>query len=89
VLNELLLETEPEWRLYEDLKIAGLDFAIKASPAKLLDKEEPVGRAWFCGQGWRARYKGKAGFELKIELSETVYVSQTHYVVSAIVAHDH
>jgi hypothetical protein len=65
ILNELFLETEEEWRLYEDLKAAGTSFDIRSSPAVLTDPENPVGRAWFITPNGRARYQGADGFTFR------------------------
>jgi hypothetical protein len=41
-LEELLLETEPEWRLLEDLRALGAKFTLDPSePIRLLDKDNP------------------------------------------------
>src|SRR5262249_4199859 len=46
-VKELVLETEPEWRFYEDLISRGVEFEIKAGTPTLLDPDDPSGRAWF------------------------------------------
>ena len=66
VLEELLLETEPEWKLYEDLSACGLDFYLESGPVKLADPENPAGRVWFViDNGLRIRYAGASGFIVK------------------------
>ena len=61
-LEELLLETEPEWRLYDALVINGLDFKLEPEPARGILHEEPVGRAWFRVGRCKVRYRGADGF---------------------------
>lgn len=66
ILKELLLETEPEWRLYEDLCACGVSFYLDPGPAKLIDPANPAGRVWFItAEGLRIRYAGASGFILK------------------------
>src|SRR4030095_5506279 len=43
-LRELFLETEPEWRLYEQLRVADVDFTLSPGPPKLGDDEDARGR---------------------------------------------
>lgn len=64
-ISELLLETEPEWRLYEQFRLSGVKTKIEAGKVRVEDPEDPAGRAGFHGDGWRVRYTGKSGFELK------------------------
>jgi hypothetical protein len=66
ILSELFLETEEEWRLYEDLKASGINFQIRSSPAMLVDPENPAGRAWFVAADVRARYQGADGFVFRL-----------------------
>lgn len=64
MLPELFIETEPEWRLYEDLRARSAAFRLEAGPVRLVDPDNPEGRAWFRGKtGWSARYTGTSGFE--------------------------
>ena len=46
-LQELFLETEPEWRLYEDLRAMGLQFSLEAGPVRVEDPDDPRGRGDF------------------------------------------
>jgi hypothetical protein len=63
-LVELMLETEPEWRLYEDLHARCIDFKIEAGRPRASEPEDVVGRARFTGADWTVRYAGPSGFEL-------------------------
>jgi uncharacterized protein len=65
LLQDLLLETEPEWRLYESLKAANVNFTIVAGDVKVLDQNDPRGRAWFIVGDRRIQYRGSGGFLLK------------------------
>ena len=66
VITELLLETEPEWRLYEDLNAAGVAFQLVPEKVTLPDRDNPSGRVWFVtDRGVRIRYAGASGFLVK------------------------
>jgi hypothetical protein len=66
-LEELLLETEPEWKLFEDLRALGAKFTLDPSePVRLLDKDNPYGRVWFrLKDGLSIRYAGASGYAIK------------------------
>lgn len=65
-LEELFLETEPEWRLFEDLKAMGISFQLSnPGTPKLLDPENPSGRVWFQLDKCSIRYAGASGFAVK------------------------
>ncbi len=71
-IEELSLETEPEWRLYEDLKAMEIGFRLSPGKAKYIDKDDPEGRTEFVLQNeCRLRYAGKAGFIIKTGNTET------------------
>ena len=63
-LQELLLETEPEWRLFETLRARGVELSLDPMRADLVDAIDPHGRVWFEVGKRRARYTGLAGFAL-------------------------
>ncbi len=65
LLSDLSLETEPEWRLYESLQAAGMSFQVEAGQVKLIDPNDPVGRAWFHVGKLRIQYRGSGGFLVK------------------------
>jgi uncharacterized protein len=68
VLQELFLETEPEWRLYEDLSASGVLFELEPGPAVLRDPDDPGWRVWFVIKpGLRIRYAGADGFWVRRE----------------------
>lgn len=62
---ELALESEPEWRLMEELSAAGVE-----ARARCLDERPTTplgpGRAELYGAGWVARFEGTAGFSVSI-----------------------
>ena len=62
--DELLLETELEWRLYEELTAAKSSFTIRAGRPRLVDGRYAPGRAWFITPNGRSQYRGTAGFFL-------------------------
>ncbi|MGI6468682.1 MAG: DUF2357 domain-containing protein [Syntrophomonadaceae bacterium] len=64
-LEELFLETEPEWRLFEDLNAMGISFQLNPGPVKLIDPENPSGRVWFELDNCSIRYAGLSGYAIK------------------------
>jgi hypothetical protein len=64
-LQELLLETEPEWRLLETLRAHGAAFSLDPERPGVIDAENPHGRTWFEIDARRARYAGASGFLLQ------------------------
>ncbi len=64
-LRELLLETEPEWRLLETLRARGAEFSFDPLRPGVVDAENPQGRAWFEVGSRRARYAGASGFAIE------------------------
>ena len=85
-LAHLALETAPEWRLHEQLGARAIPFTIEAGPARVEDPEDPRGRAWLRGQGWRARYGGVAGFELHAGEEEPRWIVDEEALVAAVEA---
>ncbi|MGI6412064.1 MAG: DUF2357 domain-containing protein [Syntrophomonadaceae bacterium] len=62
-VKELLLETEPEWRLYEDLRALGIEVSLEPGPVKMVDPENPQGRVKFVlSNGNKIRYAGSSGY---------------------------
>jgi uncharacterized protein len=64
-LRELFLETEPEWRLYEEFRVAGVDFDLKPVTASVQPDDDPRGRTWFVTRSARVQYRGSAGFLIR------------------------
>ena len=64
-VGELLLETSPEWELYEQLRRNDVDFTLKPGPAKLPDEKDLHGRTWFVVRDYRVQYRGAAGFLIR------------------------
>jgi len=64
-LRELFLETSREWRLYEQLRVAGVDFTLHPGAAKVQDKDEPFGRTWFVTKRREVQYRGEGGFLIR------------------------
>ena len=83
-LKELFLETEPEWRLYENLKVAGIKFDIKPGTPKEQDPDDPSGRAKFVINNYAIQYRGAAGYLLKMSFGEDRYFSQVKDVVEGV-----
>jgi hypothetical protein len=64
-LRELFLETSADWRLYEQLRVSGVDFTLRPGPPRLQDQGDPRGRTWFIRKHQRVQYRGAAGFVLR------------------------
>jgi uncharacterized protein len=64
-VNELIIETEPEWRLYEDLRLAETEFDVEADSPSLENPDDPQGRAWFRIGSFSVQYRGSAGFLIR------------------------
>jgi len=79
-LTELFLETEPEWRLYEDLNAADIIFKLKPGIPKVLDPDDPKGRALFDVNGKKIQYLGSGGFKVKTP-NENRYLASPSDVV--------
>jgi uncharacterized protein len=62
-LNEVGLETEPEWRLLEWLRANHVEPSITLATVNMQSADNPKGRAWFqLPAGERVRYDGSNGF---------------------------
>jgi uncharacterized protein len=72
-LAELLLETEPEWRLYETLIANNIAFSIEAGHPTLHDENTVRGRAWFVAGESRAQYRGATGFVVRSRTGDEHY----------------
>jgi hypothetical protein len=79
-LNELLLETEPEWRLYELLTSRDFDFSVLAGKIGALNPEHAEGRAVFrvsCRQRMAdVLYAGPDGFSIKTRETTNYFPTQ-------------
>ena len=78
--EELYLETEPEWRLYEELRARGVPFELRPGDAEVVDPDDIRGRAIFEVGGYRVRYAGAAGFRLDFA-GRTVWVSRADELI--------
>ncbi len=86
-LGQLSMETEPEWRLHEQLVLNGIAFRIEAGEARLPDPEDPRGRALFKGAGWTVRYDGKKGFCVTWTATEReAWIDRVEDVLAAVTA---
>lgn len=65
-IQELLIETEPEWRLYEDLRALGIKFELIPDKVEIQNPDVPFGRVWFLlDNGTKIRYAGASGYVVK------------------------
>ncbi|MBX9721872.1 MAG: restriction endonuclease-like protein [Candidatus Obscuribacterales bacterium] len=87
VLSELFLESEPEWRLFEELQEANVPFCLEPGQPQSLSLEDPNWRTWFVFEhDIKARYAGLHGFLLKNSLGEQSFVATIGDVVSILAA---
>lgn len=70
--KELFLETEPEWRLYDELRAKGVKLCLRSGEARILDPDDPRGRACFLVGPYTIRYAGADGFRME-RSGRTVY----------------
>lgn len=82
-LREVLMETSAEWRLYEHLRAADVEFTLKPSPARLPDKNNPNDRPWFIRQHLRVQYREAAGFLVRRSGLRDEYRSDLEEVVKS------
>jgi uncharacterized protein len=82
-LRELLLETEPEWQLYDGLQAAGIAFDVMAGRVDAQDPEDPRGRASFRTQAGSAQYRGGAGFLVESSAGRRRWIARAEEVVAA------
>ncbi len=80
-LTELFLETEPEWRLFDALRTAGVVFKLRPGPPKPKSPQSPEGRVWFHASKGRAQYRGGAGWYCEPVSGPPVFFSQVRSVV--------
>lgn len=84
-LDELFIETEPEWRLYEELRVCGAAFRLRPGPARSLDADAPAGRAWFLTEGGsRARFAGPSGFLVRLPGGGQRYLARPEDVAALL-----
>ena len=84
-LRELFLETSMEWRLYEQMRIANVEFTLKPGPAQLQDENDPRGRTWFVTKHIRVQYRGAAGFLIRRQGFPDEYKSNLEELVQHLV----
>lgn len=64
-LREVFLEAPQEWKLYEQLKMAGVDFTLRPGAGRSLQQGEDRGRTWFVMNDIQIQYRESAGFVIK------------------------
>jgi hypothetical protein len=84
-MRELFLETTMEWRLYEQLRIANVEFTLEPGPPTLQDQNDPRGRTWFVTKHARVQYRGSAGFLIRRTGLQDRYESDLEQVVERLV----
>ena len=66
-INELLLESESDWWIYDNLKARGVEFRIKARSSSKENQYKVESRVWFVikDRGIQIRYSGECGFIMR------------------------
>ena len=64
-LEELLINTEPEWRLWDGLHTKGIEFRLGQPDVPIPGDMDRAGRAWFLMDGARVRHTGESGFLIR------------------------
>jgi uncharacterized protein len=85
-LRELFLETSAEWRLYEQLRIAEVEFTLKPGAARPHNEFDPQGRTWFIGKDLRVLYRGAAGYLIRRTGVRDEYRSDLQDVVERFIS---
>lgn len=85
-LREVLLETAAEWRLYEQLRMARVEFTLRPGPATLHGENDPDGRSWFVRKHLRVQYRGAAGFLIRRSGLRDEYRSDVEEVIDRLVS---
>jgi hypothetical protein len=84
ILQELFLEAEPEWRLYEDLAALGVAFDLEPGRPVLQDPDDPGWRVWFVTKiGLRIRYAGADGFLIR-RFGQDRYLARVEEVLEIV-----
>ena len=84
-LKQIALETSMEWRLYEQLRLANIEFTLKLGSVKVQDETDPRGRAWFVTKHARVQYRGSAGFLIRRPDFRDEYESDLEELVERLV----
>ncbi len=80
-VNEIALETEPEWRMLEWLRASHTQHSIRLAPPRVQNVENPKGRAWFhFASGDRIRYDGANGFLWQPTDRDQCYVTLKDFI---------
>ena len=87
-VSELALETEPEWRLYEELRLRGMAVEVQPGRPTRRDEADPKGRAWVRCAGGQAQYRGLAGWVVVNPEGRERSATRVDVVVEALCA-DH
>jgi hypothetical protein len=84
-LVELFLESEPEWRLYEELRARDVRFQLRVLPPKLRRAEDLRGRVQVVMDDGRVvAWAGAAGFLLRDAAGRETSVATVPGVVAAL-----
>ncbi len=85
-ITELLLESEPEWRLYEELKANGIAFTLRALGPQLGNPEQLRARVSFEIGVFRSRWSGVTHFEVERGSAKPTLFPSAAAVVAHLVA---
>jgi uncharacterized protein len=76
-INELLLESEADWWIYDNLKKRGVEFRIRARSSSKEEQKPSESRIWFFipKKDFMIRYSGNSGFIMRNKYGvEKVYL---------------
>lgn len=87
-VSELFLESESEWRLYEELKAAQIGFHLEPTQPRNLGFQDDAWRTWFVidRTGTRIRFAGLHGFLIKSSNGQERIVANTDTIVTTLSA---
>jgi len=80
------MDSSAEWELYEHLRVAGVEFTLKPSLAKLHDENDPGNSVWFVRKQLRVQYRRAAGFLLRRSGLRDEYRSDLEDVVERFIS---
>ena len=83
-LEELFLETEPEWRLLEALVARSVPFTLEVDRPRLQSPEDPAGRAWFVTPRGQVQYQGAAGFSMRTHSGRAEHFASVGPLISRL-----
>jgi predicted component of viral defense system (DUF524 family) len=85
-IREVLMETSAEWELYGELRMAQLDFTLKAGSGRPQRGNDLSGRPWFVRPRLHVQYRDAAGFLIRRAGLRDEYLSDVNEVVQRFIS---